>query len=464
MPEQTKQPIPHKPIVIVALAASFLFLFSQFLMITAYPTIMEEFNVNATQVQWLTTAFLLGTITFIPLSGYLMNTFQTKTLVVFAMVMLVIGTLVGATATQFSTLILSRVIQAVGAGVMVPLVQTILLTVFPREKRGLAMGLLSAVINVAPASAPSISGMVIDTLGWRALHIVLFVPAVIVLILATVVMKNILDRQEAKLDIPSVLLSATGFVSFILGLSMISVTGFSPEAVGPMVLGIALIAAYARRQLKLPVPVLNIRLFKVRLFTLSAVLMSMTMLLLLSAESILPMFAQDVLGTTAFLSGFLLLPGTILLSVTAIVAGTLFDRFGGKIVTNAGFVCLLVAMLLFSTIGIDSSPYLIMVYFSLFMLGCGLTMTTLVTTSMNALDQKDISHGSAITNTLRQLSMAVGVILLTTVISIATSQSNAPYQEAAHTGTIITFLIMATIAATALVISIRTFFLAEKTT
>lgn len=164
------QKIEHKAVVVVIMATAFLFTFSQFLLITAYPTIMDEFGVNATQVQWLTTAFLLTTIVFIPMTGYLSNTYKAKTLVVFSLSCLVIGMIIGGYSPNFGTLILSRVIQAVGAGIMLPLVQTILLKVFPYERRGFAMGLLGAVVNVAPASAPPFP--VSSSTIWDGVHFI----------------------------------------------------------------------------------------------------------------------------------------------------------------------------------------------------------------------------------------------------------------------------------------------------
>src|SRR5699024_7592997 len=178
--------------------------FNQFLLITAFPTIMEEFNVNATQVQWLTNAFILTTIIFIPMSGYLSLTFSAKTLVIFSLTCLLIGTIIGGWSPNFGVLILSRVVQAIGAGIILPLIQTILLIVFPYNKRGFAMGLLGAVTNVAPASAPSISGIIIDYLDWRSLHWVLlpFIASIIILTLFPT--NNALEHTRTQLDIRSV--------------------------------------------------------------------------------------------------------------------------------------------------------------------------------------------------------------------------------------------------------------------
>ncbi|WP_163971828.1 DHA2 family efflux MFS transporter permease subunit [Oceanobacillus halotolerans] len=439
--------VAHKGLVVVILATAFLFTFSQFLLITAYPTIMNEFDLNATQVQWLTTTFLLTTIIFIPLTGYLSNTFTAKTLVVFSLSFLAVGTVIGGVSPNFGTLILSRVIQAIGAGIILPLVQTILLNVFPYKRRGFAMGLLGSVVNVAPATAPSISGMIIDFFSWRSLHWILLPLIISTLVLAIFVMRNVLEKQETKIDFLSIILSGVGFSFFIFGLSTISVTGFTDILVIlPLGIGILSITLFIRRQLSLTIPVLNVKLFRNSSFRLLMVLIFINMMLLLSTETILPMFAQDVLETSAFLSGFLLVPGTILLSVVTIISGNLYDRFGGKKISILGFAFTFVSLILLNTVGMDSSPYWIMVYFCFFMIGFGLTLMTLVTISMNALDDADIPHGSAIVNTVRQFAMTFGVIILTTIISFTTSIMDTSYKVGTYWGITYAFIVMAALA------------------
>ncbi|OZU89619.1 MFS transporter [Virgibacillus indicus] len=444
----------YKGVVVVILATAFLFTFSQFLLITAYPTIMNEFAVNATQIQWLTTAFLLTTIVFIPMTGYLSNVFSAKVLVIFSLSCLAAGTVIGGWSPNFSTLILSRVIMAIGGGIILPLVQTILLNVFPHERRGFAMGLLGAVVNVAPASAPSISGMIIDFFSWRSLHWIILPLVLGTLISAIFVMKNVLEKQAEKLDPFSIILSAIGFSFFIFGLSKISVTGFTDILViVPLLIGVLALVMFVRRQLILTLPVLNVRLFRNSTFRLAMILVFINMMLLLSAETILPMFAQDVLGTSAFLSGFILVPGTALLSVITIVSGNLYDRYGGKKISVIGFSCTLIALLLLITVGMESSPYWIMLHFCLFMAGFGLTLMPLVTMSMNALNDADISHGSAIVNTIRQFGMAFGIIVLSTIISVTTSIMDSSYEVGTYWGTTYALIVMAVLALICLLLS-----------
>lgn len=456
----SEEKVQSKGVVAVVIAAAFLLTFNQFLLITAFPTIMDEFNINATQVQWLTTAFILTTIIFIPMSGYLSTTYSSKSLVIFAVTCLLIGTIIGGWSPNFGVLILSRVIQAIGAGIILPLVQTILLIVFPYHRRGFAMGLLGAVTNVAPASAPSLTGVIIDYLDWRSLHWVILPFIIITFLLAVFLMKNVLEKQETKLDMRSVILSALGFSLFIFGLSNISVYGFmSPISIIPIVLGIAGVILFTRRQFNIPTPVLNLNLFKNRTFSLAVILIFINMMLLLSAETILPMFAQNALGTSAFLSGFLLVPGTIILSIITFISGSLYDKYGGKIIATIGFICTTISLVLLNTVGINDSPYWIMVHFCLFMTGFGLTLMPLVTVSMSELENIDIPHGSAIVNTVRQFGMAFGIIVLTSIISVTVTVMDAPTHESTYEGTSYAFVVMAFLA---LIGFVLTFLLREK--
>lgn len=456
----TEDKVQSKGVVTVIMAAAFLFTFSQFLLITAFPTIMEEFDVNATQVQWLTTSFLLTSIIFIPMSGYLSTTFSSKALVVFAMSCMLVGTIIGGWSPNFGVLILSRIIQAIGAGIILPLVQTILLIVFPYHRRGFAMGMLGAVTNVAPASAPSISGIIIDVLDWRSLHWVLLPLVIITLILAIFLMKNVLKKNEVTLDMTSIILSAIGFSFFIFGLSNVSVYGFLDFMVlVPLLIGIFTLWVFITRQFKLPTPVLDLNLFRNKTFTLSLILIFINMMLLLSTETILPMFSQSVLGTSAFLSGFLLVPGTILLSVITFVSGSLYDRYGGRTIAIIGFAMTTLSLVLLNTVGMDSSPYFIMGYFCIFMFGFGLTLMPLVTISMSELSDDEIPHGSAINNTIRQFAMTFGIIALTSIISITVVNMDAPEAVGTYWGTSYAFALMAVLAFVGFIL---TFMLKDK--
>ncbi|HJE19629.1 MAG TPA: DHA2 family efflux MFS transporter permease subunit [Aliicoccus persicus] len=446
----------HNGIIIVVIASTFLFAFIQFLLITAYPSIMAEFDINATEVQWLTTAYLLTSIIFIPMSAYLSNTYSTKWLLIIALLLLAIGTLIGGWSPTFEVLIFSRLLQAIGAGIILPLSQTILLIIFPPERRGFAMGLLGAVVNVAPASAPSISGVIIDVFDWRTLHWVMLPLVIATLVLAIFAMTDIIQKDKYKLDFTSIIFSAVGFSLFIFGLSNISVVGATDiRVILPVIIGLITIILFVSRQLKLTRPVLDVRLFKNGLFRLSVIMIAINLGLLLSTETILPMFAQVVLDTSAFLSGFLLLPGTILLSIMSLYSGNLYDKYGGKVIITLGFSLTTISLILLNLIGMDSSPYWIMLFFCVFMAGFGLTLAPLTTLAMNAVDYSDIPHGSAIVNTVRQLGMTIGVIVLTSIISITAATMDAPNSVGTFWGVTYAFIVMAFLAFVCVILSFQ---------
>ncbi|WP_040983418.1 DHA2 family efflux MFS transporter permease subunit [Oceanobacillus jeddahense] len=448
--------LENKGVIMVTLATAFLLTFCQFLLITSYPAIMSEFQINATEVQWLTTIYLLTTIVFIPLTGYLSNRFSTRTLLIFALLCMAAGLIIGAFSQSFILLILARAIQAIGAGIILPVIQTILITVFPKERRGFALGLLGGVVNVAPASAPSLTGMIIDVFHWRILHWFMLPLVLILLVLAIFYMQDVLKKQAARLDILSVILSAGAFSLFIFSISNISVAGMDVYfVILPFLISVVLLFLFIRRQLADDVPVLNVRLFQNQTFLLAVVLIFINMMLLLSAETILPMFAQNVLETSAFLSGFLLVPGTILLCIVSVVSGNLYDRYGGRILAVIGFAFTLLSLVLMTTLRIDSSPFLIMIYFCFFMTGFGLSLMPLVSVSVDVLDEKELAHNSAIVNTVRQLGMAFGVVILTTIISVTTSVMDAPKQAGTYWGTMYAFIMMAVIALLGVVLSMR---------
>src|SRR5699024_10664250 len=147
----------------------------------AFPKIMQEFAVNSTEVQWLTTGYMLTAAILIPITAYFIDTFKTRNLMLSAMLLFFIGTLIGLVAPSFSILLIGRIFQGIGSGIMIPLMQTILFLLYPRENRGFAMGLAGMVINVAPAIGPPISGVLLKFLVCRSLFFLLFTIAVFVL-------------------------------------------------------------------------------------------------------------------------------------------------------------------------------------------------------------------------------------------------------------------------------------------
>ena len=433
----------RKLLVGTALSIPFLYLFTQFLLITAYPKIMDEFNINATQVQWLSTSFLISQMIIIPVMGYFINRFSVRSLTSASLIFFIIGTIIALVSQNFITLIIARVIQAIGAGIMLPLLQTILLLVYPISKRGFAMGLMTMVINFAPAISPPLAGIIIDVFNWRSLFILILPIAIVLYILNTLFMKNVTQRKASVLDIISLLLLTISFPSFLFGLTNISVYGLMDlKTFLPMIIGLLVLAVFIFRQLKLNNPVINMKLFKNKLFVYGTFLTFILSIVLLSTETLIPLFIQDVQNKSAFISGIILFPGTIIFALISYIAGNLYDKYKDKWINSIGFFILTLSFLCFTLSPKDSSSILLTALFCLFMIGIGLTITPSTTIAMESLKKDELADASAILNTLKQFGSAFGITILTTFVSINASNPSTSYAEGTLLGLNISFFIM----------------------
>lgn len=412
-------------IVILTLTASFLSVLMMFLLITAFPKIMQEFSVNSTQVQWLTTGFMLTMAILIPITAYFIDTFKTRTIMISAMSLFIVGTIISLVATSFPVMLLGRIIQGMGSGIMMPLMQTILYLVYPREQRGYAMGLAGMVINVAPAIGPPLSGVLIKYLGWRSLFYVPLPIAGLLLLLMIIFMRNVTEQRETKIDVFSILLSAVGFGGTLFGFTKLQEGELtSVLTIVSLVIGIISIILFAVRQLRLDKPILEVRVLKTPIFALVTFISILAFSLLIAFETIMPMFVQNAQGYSAYYGGLVVMPGALTLAIMSFVAGKLFDRFGGKIIAILGF-----ALISLSGIGsyflldLESSFALSMGLFMLSMAGAGLINMPIMTVGINALPDSLIPHGTSVINTVRQFGGTLGLTFIISFISRAEAGS-----------------------------------------
>lgn len=256
------KPYNRSLLVGVLLIGTFCTILNQTLLTTALPTLMKEFDISASSVQWLTTGFLLVNGIMIPISAWLINKFSSKKLYITAMSTFLIGTIICFVAQDFGMLLTGRLVQAAGVGVSMPLLQTIMLSIFPPEKRGAAMGTTGIVIGLAPALGPTLSGWIIDSYTWRDLFGMVIPIVVLVLILASFLMKNVIQLSNPSIDVLSVILSTLGFGSLLYGFSSVGNKGWgSPQVYGFLIVGAIVLCLFTYRQLHLEQPFLELRVF-----------------------------------------------------------------------------------------------------------------------------------------------------------------------------------------------------------
>src|SRR5690625_4269035 len=303
-----KESRSNVPLIIVLLSGAFITILNQTLLGTALPPIMEDLQLNESTVQWLQSIFMLVNGIMIPITAFLIERFTTRKLFLTAMILFTFGTLIAAIAPNFSLLLIGRIFQAAGAGIMMPLLQTIMFLIFPVEKRGTAMGMFGLVIAFAPAIGPSLSGWLVDHFPWRSVFYVVLPIAMINIIAAYFLLRNVTKQTMPKVDMLSIILSTFGFGGLLYGFSIAGDSGWLSVQVGiSLVVGALSLFLFITRQLKLEQPILEFRIFKYSIFTLSTGLGMIVFISMIGTAVILPLLMQNMLDFTAFESGLVLL-------------------------------------------------------------------------------------------------------------------------------------------------------------
>lgn len=404
--------------VAMLLSGALLAVLNQTLLSPALPAIMDSLQVNATTVQWLTSGYSLVEAVIIPLSAYLIGRFTTRQLYISGYVLFTAGSLLAAVAPSFPLLLLGRMLQAACTGIVMPMVFTVILLVFPREKRGGAMGIVGLIMGFAPAIGPSVSGMLVDSVGWRALFLIVTALSVLVLLSAIFVLKNYGDFERTSFDKLSVLLSSVGLVCLLYGLSSFTSSDSLAVTGALIVVGIVLLALYVRRQLTLETPMLKVSILTTKPYATGVCIVVIIQAALMGTGVITPLYIQGVLGQSATVSGVCMLPGAIIGALLGLVAGRLFDRFGVRRVVIPGGLVMLCGAVGLTLLGIDSPVVMVAAVYTVLTMGLQFTMTPINTWGLNSLDNSVIQHAQGLSNTLNQVAAAFGTALLVSLSAL----------------------------------------------
>lgn len=412
--------IRRGPLIVVLLSGAFITILNQTLLGTALPLIMHDLQLTESTVQWLQSIFMLVNGIMIPITAFLIEKYTTRSLFLTAMGSFALGTFVAAIAPGFSLLLIGRIFQAAGAGIMMPLMQTIMFLVYPIERRGTAMGMFGLVIAFAPAIGPTLSGWLVDQFHWRSVFYVVLPIAILNIITAYFLLKNVTEQTNPKVDVPSIVLSTLGFGGLLFGFSVAGDVGWiSGQFIISVVIGTITLILFIRRQFKLEQPILEFRVFTYNIFSLTTGLSMIVFVSMIGTAVILPLYMQNMLEYSAFKSGLALLPGAIIMGMMNPITGRLFDQFGARGLGIIGFFILVVTTFAFTNLSEETSFSYIAVMNALRMLSISMVMMPVTTAGLNQLPQRLIPHGSAVNNTLRQMGGAVGTAMLVTIMVTA---------------------------------------------
>lgn len=462
--EEVTIPAQVKIALVVLVFSAMVMILNETILSVALPAIMGDFGIPATTAQWLTTGFMLTMAIVIPTTGFLLQRFTTRAIFLAAQSVFLVGTFVAAVAPVFPILLVGRVLQATGTALIMPLLMTVAMTVVPPQRRGTVMGLISIVMAVAPALGPTVSGFILNSLSWHWLFWVMLPLIGITLVTGLVFLRNVGETEATPLDIPSVLVSAVAFGGLIYALSSLSliIEGEGAErwrtvAIG--VVGVIALIIFGLRQVRLAGrgrALLDLRVFQVRNFTVAMLVLVVTFGALLGSVTVLPIYLQNSLGTTALVTGLVMLPGGLINALISPFIGRIYDSVGPRPLLIPGLTILTGALFWMSTLDENSTEGQLITMHVVFSVGLALIITPLMTTALGSLPSNLYGHGSAALNTLQQLAGATGTALLVVALSHGTNVGMAagePVDVATAQGTHTAFLIAGFVGVVALLLS-----------
>ncbi|MGM0873469.1 MAG: MDR family MFS transporter [Bacillota bacterium] len=403
----------------------FVAILNETLLNVALSKIMDDIGIAPSTAQWLTTGYLLVIGVLIPVTAYLIQRFTTRSLFLAAMGLFTVGTFVAAIAPGFGVLLIGRVLQAAGTGLLFPLLTNVVFAIVPIEKRGSAMGTIGIVITFAPAIGPTLSGIIVEHFSWRVLFYGVLPIALFVIIFAYLKLKNVTETTKPKVDPLSLLLSTFGFGGIVYGFSS-SGEGqggwSSNEVLIPIAIGVVSLGLFTWRQLTMSQPLLDLRTFKYNIFRMSTLIMMIVMMAMFSAMMLLPIFLQNALGYSPLEAGLVMLPGGAVMGIMSPLTGRLFDKFGAKWLAIIGLGLIANTLWQFAFITLSTSYSTIMIFNTLLMLGISMVMMPVMTNALNELPPPLYPHGTAIISTLQQVAGAVGTALLVSIMTNSSSR------------------------------------------
>jgi DHA2 family lincomycin resistance protein-like MFS transporter len=448
-------------VIWLILAASFVVILNETIMGVAIPHLVDDLGITLQAAQWLTTAFMLTMAVIIPITGFLLQRFTTRTMFIAAMTLFSTGTLLAALSPGFEMLLLARVVQASGTAIMMPLLMTTIMTLVAAADRGRFMGRVSIVMSVAPALGPTISGLILSYLSWRFMFWLVLPIALVMLVIGIRRVENVNEPRVVPIDVFSVVLSAIGFGGLVYGLSLIGSAAAGGAAGVQLWVAIAVgvlgIAAFIVRQLLLQRSdraLLDLRTFLSRNFAVSVALMAVLMAALFGTLILLPIYLQNVLGLEPLATGLLLLPGGLTMGLLGPLVGRLYDRFGPTPLLVPGSILVSAVMWTLTTVGTETSPWLVLAAHITLSIGLAFMFTPLFTSALGSVEPRFYSHGSAVVGTVQQVAGAAGTALFVTVAAAQAaveSSAGTSLAEAEAAGIRSAFLVGAILSLVAVV-------------
>lgn len=464
MNSKVKVPLKLTLAVVAACLVSFCGLITETAVNIAFPAVMSTFKVSTKMVQWLTTGNLLIVAMITPLSAFLQKRFKLKQLFIFGTICFLVGTVVAIFSPDFAFLLLARLIQGVGTGVGVPIAFCIILEQIPYEKVGTYMGYGALVSAAAPALGPTYGGIVNQTLGWRYIFVILIPVLIFTLLLGVSTIEETHEPENVPVDIWGIIFIMLTFFGLVYGFANIASFKENPGVeIGSFVIGIVAMGLFVKHCSKCENPLIDISIFKNIPFTCHLVAFFLINAIMLGTSFLLPNYLQIALLCESMAAGFMLLPGAGLNAIMGPFSGAALDKMGAKLPILTGTSFMTIGILLFTVFGMKLNTGMIIGFYIIFGIGCGIAFGNTMTIGNLRLPVSQKAYGNTCFNTLMQFAGAVGTsVCATLVASVQNQNSQMSYEMKTAAGSTHSFIFLLILAVICLVLQITGFKVYKK--
>ena len=425
-------------------------------MTTALPGVVEYFGISTSVGQWITSGYSLAMGMIMPLTAFLITRFPTKRLYLTGIGAFIAGLLVSIFAGNFALMMVGRVLQACGNGVLMTAAQVVIMTIYPIKKRGTMMGTYGLATTAAPVVAPTIAGLMIDAFGWKSIFYVSLVIMILSFIISCIVFEDVLELQDKKFDVVSFVESIVAFGGVTLGIGNLSTFGIlSIEAGVPLLLGAVVCVFFVTRQCRLEKPFLDVKILVNRNYAVSVISSMVLYLVMMGSSVMMPLYVQSVMGYSAVVSGLVTLPGSLATALVSPFAGKLYDEIGIKKIFVAGAAALVISNIGMFFLSMETPLWTAAALNVIRNISIGSLMMPLLTWGTSNVHPTKMADASSLLTSLRTIAGSIGSAVFVGIMTMVAASSAETYGDNAMMhGMNMSFFWMAVGAAVLLLIAV----------
>jgi EmrB/QacA subfamily drug resistance transporter len=398
----------------------------------ALDTLSRELHSPVSQIQWVVTGYLLSLAAVIPLTGWAARRFGAKRVYIVSLVLFTIGSALCGLASTTTSLVVFRVLQGAGGGMIMPVGQMIMAEVAGPKRMGRVMGITVIPAMLAPILGPVVGGLILQGLHWSWIFLVNVPIGVIAVFLAARMLPHSDLGKAGRLDVVGLALLATSMPLAVYGLAEIGTTGSftAPTVVWPILAGVVLALAFVRHALRTERPLLDVRLYASRVFGAASLTTFFLGAALFGAMILVPLYYQQVRGESVVVTGLLVGPQGLGMLLVGPLNGRLTERFGAGRVAVVGVSVLCLSTIPLGFIGADSSIFGISAILALRGVGIGLSFMPTMTAAFASLRTDQLSDATPQMNVLQRLGGAIGTAVLAVVLQRSSAGAHTPAELA----------------------------------